>query len=1424
MSLAAPGKTAVLASALALALAASPLPGSGTAHAVDNLYILGGGGGGGAEAGKASGGGGGGTVYQGPDKTKGGAGADGDGGGAGGVGVDPTTGGTPKGTDANGTTGGPGSKGTVTGADVTATGGDVGKTNASAASPGGKGGDASVVWTGNQSIGTLYLMGGNAGGKSTDASGGKGGDASLKLSGGTLTVSGGSVESGKKADEASGGAVNLSLSGLAFDNTGGTLTFKKNDAALNVTIDTVYATQNSASLAFVDTVASDVTIGKFVIGGEKTLKVTGAQGTNYTLKEDGGVTVTGKGGTHNFDGGLTLGAKNTLAFEKVDVGAVDGTAAKALLKKSTDAAPTSTLKLADTKLSYDADSQAAIDTKLTDLGAGLVLADALDKDSKLAADTGAFARDTDKRKFVTVLSGAADAAKDLVVYKASETRDTLPVASGVQTYTARYGDISHTISGDVTLSGDLKYDGANKATVTGKSLTFAGADKTFTLGAKSGSSATFGTVNVNENGKISLGAGNTVNADAIVFAKGKTLTVSDADAGAITVKGLTVKGEGATYSGNVALALKDATLTIDLSAKIDDVSKALLNATSDGLSGNIANITLLNSARTYLLEAADKAAGNTYTLVSGLASGTTAPTQMFAVGQKLYDIKKDAADTSLVVAKDTASEGKRDVYASRASVSSSTVWEAGTTGKNTSSGGGDYTDLQRVVFTEGLKTTGDATATFRSTASKTLLVQTSDTASVSGNIVLDRGEDNNAVLTVRFGVLDATKQNTTLTLKGTRAPETTILRLAVGGGNTLTINGEKGKSDFQNPMPISIGSGGGTLNIFRDTEAKEVSFDLAETDVAGVTKSTNKIKTVDQTKVKFSAGAPVAIAAGINKVGNSLTLLENVSGNDYTAALGDKTSAVVGDGKDMGVWTISHTLQGSDAAGKGVLAAYATSVSSDSVTYDKSRTFTPTYGSFTQTVGSESKPGRFTIAGGAQLVYEENDKGKATLDLTRVSDLVVRGFGNVLKVGASSKVDLKGKTLSFIADSPVDVSKPMLTLSTPTDVSIDDTRIEMSSATKEYYGGRVNLLRVTDGGKLIGKPKDGKIRIGEGIIDRTDVPAEILNDHDLYANISGGNVDTRGGHGYVLQAFATQTVLNQGGDAVADISGSIVPLPGTEVWWNGEYEAVGFATVGGYWNEQSPASTVKTRGFSFAGGPGVRINHDAGPLNIVAFFESGWGDYDTEHSFWGGRGTGEGKAVYAGGGVLLRQDFLMGLYLEGSLRGGWASNDFRNRNVSGGADLKTDAGYFGGHLGAGYEFPVFDDQGSIDIYGKFLWTYVGETDGRVNDFQKVDIDSSTSLRTRLGVRYAHELDYNFRGYVGVAWEQEFDGEVAGHVRNVNGTVAERLPSADVRGATGVLEAGLNYYTDSGVTLNGKIFGSAGERDSFGGKISASFAF
>lgn len=304
-------------------------------------------------------------------------------------------------------------------------------------------------------------------------------------------------------------------------------------------------------------------------------------------------------------------------------------------------------------------------------------------------------------------------------------------------------------------------------------------------------------------------------------------------------------------------------------------------------------------------------------------------------------------------------------------------------------------------------------------------------------------------------------------------------------------------------------------------------------------------------------------------------------------------------------------------------------------------------------------------------------------------------------------------------------------------------------------------------------------------------------------------------------AFVNQgqeLIINQGfGSALAATSG-----PG--------FRMNAFGDMGGGKSRYDSGSHVDVEGFSMLAG--IAVGNDAGPgrVTLGAFFEGGWGGYDSHNSFSNYASVkGDGDTSYYGGGLLGRYDLtsgaLSGLYFDASARMGRAKMDFSSDDIKyNGSDADFDSAslYYGLHGGLGYIWNI-TDAASLDLSAKLLWTRQ-ESDSVSVHGDRVRFKDADSLRTRLGGRFAYAVNEHFSPYVGAYWEHEYDSKARS---TVNGN---SIDAPDLKGDTGMGELGLSFRpfseqgAASGLSFDLTVQGYTGVREGVSGSFQVKWEF
>lgn len=321
-------------------------------------------------------------------------------------------------------------------------------------------------------------------------------------------------------------------------------------------------------------------------------------------------------------------------------------------------------------------------------------------------------------------------------------------------------------------------------------------------------------------------------------------------------------------------------------------------------------------------------------------------------------------------------------------------------------------------------------------------------------------------------------------------------------------------------------------------------------------------------------------------------------------------------------------------------------------------------------------------------------------------------------------------------------------------------------------GDNVTLLHNANGILADGTTVYGKMT--QGVSLEYDFTTVLQNGDSLVTTIikSGISDDTKS---LVETQAAAAGFINSGADLL--VSSGITSMSKVT---SAEDNAI-FGAMSGGSMRYDTGSHADVKGYNFALGMGKAVANNAGRLTFGPFVEYGYGDYT---SYLDNGVRGDGKTKYYGVGVLARQDDKSGVYYEGSLRYGrmdadYASNDLGTAGVHSSYD--SSSAYYGAHLGIG-KVTGLNDTTKADVYAKLLYTHQngdsvtlqGEGNGEVYDFDAVD-----STRARVGARVSKAYSERGTGYLGLAYEYEFDGEARVTVKGFS------TPAPSIKGSSGL---------------------------------------
>ena len=259
----------------------------------------------------------------------------------------------------------------------------------------------------------------------------------------------------------------------------------------------------------------------------------------------------------------------------------------------------------------------------------------------------------------------------------------------------------------------------------------------------------------------------------------------------------------------------------------------------------------------------------------------------------------------------------------------------------------------------------------------------------------------------------------------------------------------------------------------------------------------------------------------------------------------------------------------------------------------------------------------------------------------------------------------------------------------------------------------------------------------------------------------------------------------------------------------------GFAAIHGNASEYETGSHIDVNGWSMIVGASSTLENGT---TVGAFFETGTGNYRTFNELDGVTMRGDGESTYWGGGLLARHAFDNGFYAEGSVRVGQLKNKLENavKGSEGLTGYDIDTVYAGAHIGAGKVFELANGD-NVDVYTKFLYSYNGGKTFAI-DGDKVDFDSVSSERLRLGARYTKNVNDKLQVKVGAAWEYDFNGDSKNTVADYD------LGTPSLGGSTYMADVGVRYQATDNVAIDFSGRGYTGKREGVSGQVNVKFSF
>ncbi|MDR1039980.1 MAG: hypothetical protein LBR80_07400 [Deltaproteobacteria bacterium] len=456
--------------------------------------------------------------------------------------------------------------------------------------------------------------------------------------------------------------------------------------------------------------------------------------------------------------------------------------------------------------------------------------------------------------------------------------------------------------------------------------------------------------------------------------------------------------------------------------------------------------------------------------------------------------------------------------------------------------------------------------------------------------------------------------------------------------------------------------------------------------------------------------------------------------------------------------------------------------------------------------------------------------GGATFDVSgygslAIPNLTVVGGSNpaVIQTGTNS-ADFSGADITWIVPGAAEPGESLLEVGS---AKVDgDTLFHLAYASTRPYVNLGESLVLLDAATLDSAgytSKTATTREGDQYTVRLDPsdPGRLLATLSVLAHLGPDNERLKA---YSEAGTASLAFVSEGQDLLISEG---VPLAVSTTAAQGTAWKI-FAGVQTGSSRYDTGSHVKVKGTTVLTGIAVGTDAGSGRFTVGAFFEGGWGDYDSHNSFARSADVnGDGDTSYAGGGLLARYDFIGGgadgLYLEASGRAGrqkvdFSTDDIVRDGVRG--SFKTSGSYYGLHAGIGRKWQPGDADVLLDLGARLLWTRQEGADETLNlDRLRLHFDDANSLRLRAGGRVTFLTGGVVEPYFGAYFEHEFDGEVKA---TANGNPIE-APS--LKGNTGIFELGMLLRPSDGpLSVNIGVQGYAGRRQGISGGIGVKYEF
>ena len=292
--------------------------------------------------------------------------------------------------------------------------------------------------------------------------------------------------------------------------------------------------------------------------------------------------------------------------------------------------------------------------------------------------------------------------------------------------------------------------------------------------------------------------------------------------------------------------------------------------------------------------------------------------------------------------------------------------------------------------------------------------------------------------------------------------------------------------------------------------------------------------------------------------------------------------------------------------------------------------------------------------------------------------------------------------------------------------------------------------------------------------------------------------------------------INQNADELSSVSSDLVKRAMTQPIFSNSI--LTFARVNGGDSRYKTGSHVDVKGVSLLSGVAGYLR----PTWLAGLFvEAGRGDFSSFNDFEEMSSiSARGNSRYYGGGILTRNDWEGGFYMDSALRLGQVETQYDSSDLFylTASHYKTKALYFGAQAGLGYQMEL-QHNFLLDLSARYLWNRQnGNSVTVAGDPTEIHLQAINSHRSRAQAKVSYQGKL-FSPFVHVAYENEFDSFAKAQV------LGAEVPASSLAGGTGIGGVGVHIQSNNSRSyLNVRAQGFLGERQGYSAQLEAGWVF